>query len=132
MDAVDKPKVKHPRRIVVLQSEQIQQFLIAADGHLHEALYHLAITTGMREGEILGLKWSDLDWDRGWIRIQRQVQRVDGVGLVFAEPKTQFGNRVLALGPVTLGGSRPTASASNSTWPSPAAGGRISTWSSPP
>lgn len=102
MAAVDKPKVKHPRRIVVLQPEQIQQFLIAADGHPHEALYHLAITAGMREGEILGLKWSDLDWDRGWIRVQRQVQRIDGVGLVFAEPKTQFGNRVLALGPVTL------------------------------
>jgi integrase len=34
--------------------------------------------------------------------VQRQLQRVDGVGLVFADPKTQFGNRVVAMGPVTI------------------------------
>lgn len=99
---VAKPRVKVHRRIVTLQPEQVQQFLIAAENHRSEALYFLAITTGLRQGELLGLKWSDLDWQRGWLRVQRQVHRVDGAGLVFSEPKTQFGNRVIALGPTTV------------------------------
>ena len=62
----------------------------------------LASKLGLREGEIIGLKWSDLDWGRGRLKIQRQVQRIKGQGLVFSEPKTQFGNRVIAVGPITL------------------------------
>jgi integrase len=102
LDAVEKPKVKHPIKIVTLQPEQIQQLLIAAEGDRDAVLYHLALTTGLREGEIIGLKWSDLDWERSRLKIQRQVQRIDGQGLVFSEPKTQFGNRMIALGQITL------------------------------
>lgn len=102
LEAVQKPKVKKPRRITILQPEEIHQLLISVSGHPNEALYFLAITTGLREGEILGLKWSDIDWQRGWLNIQRQVQFVDGKGLVFSEPKTQMGLRVIALGSVTL------------------------------
>jgi integrase len=102
LDAVEKPKVRHPKKIVTLQPEQIQQLLIAAEGNRDAVLYHLALTTGLREGEIIGLKWSDLDWERGRLKIQRQVQRIKGQGLVFSEPKTQFGNRVIAVGPITL------------------------------
>lgn len=102
LDGVEKPRVKHPRKMVTLQSEEVQRLLIAAEGQRDEALYFLAITSGLRQGELLGLKWTDIDWERGWLRVQRQVQRVDGVGLIFSEPKTQFGNRVVALGPVTI------------------------------
>lgn len=69
---------------------------------IQEALVGGDDGTGLREGEIPGLKWSDLDRQRGWLQVQRQIQRIDGQGLVFSEPKTQFGNRVIALGPVTL------------------------------
>jgi len=88
--------------MTVLQQEQVQQLLISATGLRHEVLYFLAISTGMRVGEILGLKWSDLDWNRSTLHIQRQVQRVDGQGLIFSDPKTQYGNRVIAIGPDTL------------------------------
>ena len=50
---------------------------------------------------MLGLKWSDVDWVNRRLRIQRQVQRIRG-GLVFSEPKTAAGRRVIALGAATI------------------------------
>ncbi len=44
---------------MILNEPQIWMFLSAVRGHEHEALYDLAIKTGMREGELLGLKWND-------------------------------------------------------------------------
>jgi integrase len=61
-------------------------------------LYYLAITTGLRAGELLGLKWDDLDWAMGCLHVQRQVQRVPGSGLALLEPKSAAGRRVVVLG----------------------------------
>ena len=44
----------------VLDEVEVNQFFIAAIGTTYEALYHLAVKTGMRQGELLGLKWTDL------------------------------------------------------------------------
>jgi integrase len=44
----------------VLDEIQVNQFLVPAIGSPFEALCHLAVKTGMRQGELLGLKWSDL------------------------------------------------------------------------
>jgi integrase len=63
----------------------------------YETLYHLEIKTGMRQGEILGLKRSDLG-NKGTIRVQRQAQRVTGQGMVFYPPKTKSGRRTIQLG----------------------------------
>jgi integrase len=57
------------------------------------------VTTGLRQGELLGLKWSDVDWEVPCLKVQRQLQRITGQGLSFAEPKTKAGRRVVALGP---------------------------------
>jgi integrase len=81
----------------VLDENEANQFLVAAQGSPYEALYHLAITTGMRESELFGLKWSDLKWHSGALHIQRQVQRVDGHGWGFVEPKTKAGKRSIVL-----------------------------------
>lgn len=54
------PKMEHREMEILVESEVIQ-FLICAKDSRHEALFHLAIKTGMRQGELLGLKWSDLD-----------------------------------------------------------------------
>ncbi len=78
------------------------QFFIAVQDTRNEAQYHLAIKTGLRMGELLGLKWTDLDWNRGTIRVQRQVQRVTGQGMVFMSPKTNAGRRTIPLGVETL------------------------------
>ncbi len=59
-----------------------------AKGDRFECLYALSLMCGLRMGECLGLKWSDIDLDAGTLRVHRQLQRVrDGGGLVFSEPK---------------------------------------------
>src|SRR5690606_33592153 len=63
-DAVDRPKVDR-RTIEALTPEQAQRFLRAAEGDRLHALYVLAVTTGMRQGELLGLSWRDVDLDAG-------------------------------------------------------------------
>jgi integrase len=65
-------------------------------------LLWVAVVTGLRQGELLGLKWSDLDWMSRRIQIQRQVQRRKGDGLVFCEPKSASGRRVIVLGKSTI------------------------------
>ncbi len=51
-------------------------------------MYVLSLTVGLRMGEALGLRWSDIDFDAKTLRVSRQLQRVrDGGGLVFGEPK---------------------------------------------
>jgi len=94
--------VKNPKAIVTLEPDQIQQLLIAAQGERNAVLYQVALVTGLREGEIFGLKWPDVDWDRRRLKIQRQVQRVPHQGLVFSVPKTQAGTRVIVLGEMTV------------------------------
>ena len=47
---------------------------MAASGTRYEALFWLAITTGMRQGELLGLRWSDLNWQSQKLHVQRQLQ----------------------------------------------------------
>jgi integrase len=102
MDAVEKPRVARPKRKITLTADQVQQLLIVAAEAEEEVVYQVALATGLREGELSGLKWSDINWDRGSIKIQRQVQRIAHQGLVFSPPKTETGNRILALGKQTL------------------------------
>lgn len=52
----------------------------------------------MRQGELFGLKWSDLQWNAGTLHVQRQVQRVPGKSWAFVEPKTTSGRRMVSIG----------------------------------
>ncbi len=100
-DAATLPKV--PRKeMKTLDDYQVRQLLQAAEGTRMRVLLRIAVTTGLRQGEILGLKWSDLDWQTGRMQIQRQVQRRKGEGLVFCEPKSASGRRVVSLGEKTV------------------------------
>ena len=95
------PRYK-PAEMQVWDESQVSVFLVAAEGSSFKSLYHLAITTGMRQGEILGLKWPDLHWNSGTIQVQRQVQYVPGQGRSFIDPKTRAGRRKIKLGEGTL------------------------------
>jgi len=81
-----------------LDDYQVRQLIQAAEGSGIQTLLWIAVTTGLRKGELLGLKWSDLDWQTGRLQIQRQVQRRKGEGLVFCEPKSASGRRVIIFG----------------------------------
>ena len=87
----NKPKVRQ-KEIEPLDAAQTLALLDAARGDRYEALYVLCLACGLRQGEALGLKWSDIDLEAGTLRVRRQVQRVRRDGdrsgtLEFSEPK---------------------------------------------
>lgn len=92
----------NPPEMKVLDESQITRFLIAARGSPNEALYHLAIVTGMRLGELYGLTWDDLHWHTGELHVLRQAVNVQGGGWAFSDLKTRFGTRIIKLGDATL------------------------------
>lgn len=98
---VYQPKLKETE-MKVLDENQVRSLLITAKGHRLEALFKLEVTSGLREGEILGLKWSDIDWENHQLKVQRQLQRVPGMGLMFSEPKSAAGKRMIMLGSQTI------------------------------
>ena len=98
--AVIRPKFKR-KEMKTLSDSQVRTLLSFAEGGRFEVLFWLAVTTGLRQGELLGLKWSDVDWTGRQLGIQRQLQRLRG-GLVFSEPKSAAGRRVIALGVGTI------------------------------
>ena len=90
---------KSPKlEMTIWDEDQVNQFLVFVRGHKNENLFYLALATGMRRGELLGLKWQDVDWVHHRILIKRQCANPDGGGFVFAEPKTALGVRSVQLG----------------------------------
>ena len=94
-EAVDLPKLVSDE-VDALTPEDARAFLDAARGDRFEALYVVAVTTGMRRGELLGLRWTDIDLDgAARLRVGRQLQRMrDGSGLQFVTPKGGKGRTI--------------------------------------
>jgi len=82
------------KKITVLSVEDIQGFLKQVTDKKYQTLFMLAITSGARQGELLGLKWSDIDWTNSQIHIQRTYNK----GRWFA-PKTKSSQRRIDIGP---------------------------------
>jgi len=100
-DGVQRPKVEQVE-MRILSEQQAQRLVIASQGSRYGMLFYLALMTGMREGELLGLKWSDLDWAKGVLNVQRQLQHTKGRGSLLVPPKTKAGRRAIKLGQETL------------------------------
>lgn len=84
------------KRVVPLTPETAKAALIAARGHRMEALFTVALFLGLRQGEILGLRWVDVDLEAGTLKVEQALQRVEG-GLIFKAPKTEKSRRRLTL-----------------------------------
>jgi len=97
LEAVERPKVE-TKRYSIFTEEQARYFITAAKGHPYEALFFLALTTGMRKGEILGLMWTDVDWEKSILRIERQLQPVSYEGGALVPTKTKSGRRHIMVG----------------------------------
>jgi integrase len=97
LNAVERPRVE-TAQYKVLTEEQARQFLITSAGSPFEAVFYLALTTSMRKGELLGLMWSDLDWDKSVVLVQRQLLKGAKEGLILGPPKTKSGYRAIKLG----------------------------------
>ena len=88
---VDRPRLKRDE-IQPLDREQTRRLLRAAEGHRLHALYVVAVTAGLRPGEMLALRWSDVDLDVGTLRVNRALSDSE-----FAAPKTLRSRRKIEL-----------------------------------
>jgi integrase len=88
-------KPPRPRReeIQPLDSEQVRALFETARGDRLEALYVVAVTTGMRRGELQGLKWEDLDLEAGTLQVRRTLSEPKG-GWIFEAPKSGKGRSI--------------------------------------
>ncbi len=87
---------RQKKEIRYLDPQQAVKFLQAVKGHRHEALYSVAVAVGLRLGEALGLKWSDINFQDQTLTVRSQLQRVKGKRQL-VEPKTAKGRRVVPL-----------------------------------
>ncbi len=94
-DAVSRPRA--PRHeIVHLDQDQVRRLFEAAQGDRFEALYVLAVTSGMRLGELLGLAWRDVDLESRTVEVRRSLSE-HGSDLWLEEPKTAKSRRRIDL-----------------------------------
>lgn len=97
--ATSPPKPKR-KDMQILNESQIRELLETAkairDGRY--ALYYLAIVTGMRQGELLALHWSEVDFAKGILHVKYSLKRVPGEGLQPRKPKTSSSVRSIKIG----------------------------------
>ncbi len=87
-----KPPRQDRREREPMSPSEVKTFLRALDGHKDRALYLLAVTNGMRRGELFGLKWADLDLEKGRYKIQRSLDYLYGPAQE-KEPKRESSRR---------------------------------------
>ena len=78
----------------VMMPDEVKAFLEAIKGQRFEALFTVAISMGLRQGELLGLRWSDLDLGASVLHVRYAMQRVNGKPTL-TEPKTERSRRTL-------------------------------------
>lgn len=100
LDLVEVPRMRH-HEMQTLSEEQAQHFLTVAYGERLEALYVVALATGMRQGELLGLHWRDVDLDGASLQVRTTVHYTKA-GYVFTEPKTKYSRRRIALSRIAV------------------------------
>ena len=88
-----KPPRPKKKEITPLNPEQARAFLATAQGDRFEALYVLAVHCGLREGELLGLRWDDLDLETGTLQVRRTLSETRK-GPVFELPKNGKGRSI--------------------------------------
>ena len=94
------PKLEH-REMKTLPVEQLTSFLREAKDSGVFEMYYVELATGLRRGELLGLKWEDIDLEHGNLRVKRQIARIDGE-IVEAPLKTKNAYRTLPLAEDTI------------------------------
>ncbi len=111
---------KREREARVLSPTEMQRLLIQAKAEGLYELFLLDLSTGLRRGELLGLRWEDVNFDTGALTIRRQVRFVKGE-LKISPPKTDAANRTVLLPPPLIEVLREYKCSVDSTWlfPSP-------------
>ncbi len=95
-DAVVAPRPVN-KAPTTLTASQVKDLLAVMRHNRFYALYLLAITSGMRQGELLGLMWDDVDLDQGFLHIRHTAQTIYKQGVVLGETKTEKSRRSIAI-----------------------------------
>jgi integrase len=101
---VDGPTVSY-REVDVPTPEEARNLLQAGEGHRLGTLFTLCLATGLRQGEALGLRWSDVDLESGSVSVRQSLQRLNKQ-FVFGAPKTRGSRRDIPLPDVALNALR--------------------------
>jgi len=94
--SVHRPPAVEDVEIEILTPEQVADVLAALDGNSLYPIVSLALATGMRRGELLGLRWGDVELDATTLRVERSVEETNA-GLRLKSPKTKRGRRNISL-----------------------------------
>ncbi len=107
-DQVDPPRAED-YEAQPLELEQLKKLMVAAQGHPIEALFLLTLATGLRRGEILGLKWQDINMNVGTLQVRRVLARVPTIlktverkGYMEKNTKTKKSRRSIIIAPFAL------------------------------
>jgi integrase len=98
---VVKPPRPVPKEMVALSTDETRRLLDTAAEDRLEALYVLAVHTGMRQGELLALRWQDVDMENAVVSVRRTLTRSGGK-VTFGEPKTKKSRRSIRLAPQAM------------------------------
>lgn len=96
--ALVEPPRQVAREVKPFVPSEVRALMTAVEDDRLAALFRLALTLGLRQGEVLGLRWEDVDLDGGTLRVRHALQRIDGV-LTLKEPKSEKSKRTLRLPP---------------------------------
>ena len=99
-DAVTAPRPERTE-MRVMDADDTRQLLEEAANTLYHALIYVALATGARMGELLALRWQDVDLDRATIHIIRSARRFPRRGVVYTDTKSHRSRRPVALSPDT-------------------------------
>jgi integrase len=93
---IEQPKVQLKKAIQILKTGEPRKVLESLASHDLYPIAYLALASGMRRGELLGLAWTSVDLDRGTVRVQVSLEQTKA-GLRFKEPKSAAGTRTITI-----------------------------------
>ncbi len=106
--AVVRPPSVERAEVRPWSTEEASRFLTVSGDHRLHTLFAVGVALGLRKGELLALRWEDVDLDGGVLHVRQNVQRLPEVGLVFGPPKSDKSRRIIPL-PAVLGEGAPNA-----------------------
>lgn len=93
---VDTPTYEK-KEMQFLRKNELYDFLQSVSEHIDYRVMYVAVMTGMRQGEILGLRWQDVDFDLGVIYVRQQLQYLPGQGYFYKSPKSKKSKRTIPM-----------------------------------
>ena len=97
-ELVDPPAVRRKEMATLTLDEARKLTAHLSGGDSYEIAICMALSTGLRRGELVGLKWGDINFAHKYLSLQRSVVRVPGEGFVVSEPKSHASRRPVELG----------------------------------